>query len=89
MLPTAQQERMGQRFVHRRRESGADLNKMILLSHFVKNANQPAENVLPNNELGCCLKFRQMSQKPSPPTIPACRAAVLNRVIHRFRGYPE
>jgi hypothetical protein len=80
---------MRQRFVHRRRESGVDLNKMILPSHFVKNINQSAENIMQNNQLLYCLKFRQMSQKPSPPTILACRAAVLNRVIHRFRGYPE
>jgi hypothetical protein len=41
------------------------------------------------NAIECCLNFNQTSQMPSQTVIRVCSPQVFNRVIHRFRGYPE
>jgi hypothetical protein len=78
-----------QQLVHRHRKNGDKMSKVILLSHFVKNINHFLKNDMQDNLLGRCPKFRQISQTPSSSVVWRCSPQLFNRVIHRFRGYPE
>jgi hypothetical protein len=65
------------------------MSRMDLLLRFVTLVNHFIENYPFFNGLACCLNFNQMSFKRSMPLILVSSFELINRVIHRFRGYLE
>src|SRR5215467_3632014 len=78
-----------QQLVHRHRKNGDKMSKVILLSHFVKKINHFLKNDMQDNWLDYCPKFGRISQTLSSSGTWRCSTQLFNRVIHRFRGYPE
>ena len=76
-------------FVHRRRCGDGAVRETARLSHSVIDINHFKAKSKHFNKLISCLKFNQMPQMPGIPAIRVCSPQVFNRVIHRFRGYPE
>jgi len=54
-----------------------------------KKINHFRKSVFEINELDYCLKFEQNDESLRIPMVGGCVLELLNRVIHRFRGYAE
>jgi hypothetical protein len=76
-------------FVHRPQFCDAAMSESRGLLHFVTVVNHFRSKRKLYKALGVCLNFNQMSQMQGNSTIRVCSSQVVNRVIHRFRGYPE
>jgi hypothetical protein len=86
---SGRRRRIWRGFVHRRPCCDAAMNETRGLLHIVMNVNHFRPKCRFFNVIGVCLNFNQMSQMQGMPTIRVCSPQVFNRVIHRFRGYPE
>jgi hypothetical protein len=76
-------------FVHRPCCGHPAMRARCELLQFVIKINHFRTKVRKFKGLERCLNFNQMSQMPGILTIRVRSTQLFNRVIHRFRGYPE